>query len=173
MQLEIQIQSVSDVVTNSSSEVFSIYTDLHKDELLKLLKTIHEKHNILTWEQYKKLPIKERKHYDVESGMGGILEVKTFEDSYQEYLQWVPENKKHLYTKEIHALGSELSVEELEKRVIIDIDNGFQGTINWIIENLYVVGADESVVFNKEGRVIKLLGYDEESYTIDEKSNKI
>lgn len=172
MLLEIQIQSISDVVTNSSSEVFSIYTDLHKDELLNLLKTVHKKHNTLTWEQYKKLPPEEKKHYDVESGMGGILEVKTFEDSYQEYLQYVPKNKKHLYTKEIHALGSELSVEELEKRVTIDIDEGFQGTINWILENLYVVGTSRPVVTNKEGRVIKLLDWDEESY-VDENDNKI
>ena len=38
----------------------------------------------------------EKEKYDICSGMGGILEVKTFDDYYQEYLSYIPENKKTL-----------------------------------------------------------------------------
>ena len=41
MYLEIGIQSVSDIITNSSSEIFSVYSDLSKEELLDLLRKVN------------------------------------------------------------------------------------------------------------------------------------
>lgn len=37
MQLSIKVQSISDVITNSSSEIFSIRTDMPKKELQSLI----------------------------------------------------------------------------------------------------------------------------------------
>lgn len=174
MQLSIKVQSISDVITNSSSEIFNVRTDLPKEELLTLLKKIHSQFEYKgSWSEWVNLPSKEQEKYDCESGMAGILEVRTFDDDYQECLSYVPENKKHLYTKEIHALHNRGSVEELEKEVSIHIDHCFTHTIDWILKNLFVVDCDCPVARNKEGKVIKLLSWGEDDYIVDDDGNKI
>lgn len=174
MQLSIKVQSISDVITNSSSEIFSIRTDMPKKELQSLIEKVHSqfKYNG-SWEKWSKMSDEEKEKYDTSSGMGGILEIKTFDDYYQESLSYIPENKKHLYTKEVHAAGSKKSVEELEKEISIDIDHSFIHTIDWILKNLFVVDCDCPVARNKEGRVVKLLGWNEDDYIVDNDGNKI
>lgn len=174
MQLEVKIQSISDLITNSSSEVFSIYSDLPKNKVEDLLESVHNKFDFKgSYSEFRELSEEERKKYDNYSGEGGVIEVETFEDSYQYDLRYIPENKKHLYTREIHAMYSSLSVEELQKRLTVRIDQGFYATINWMIENLYVVEVDANCVKNEKGRVIKLLPWGEDSYVVDENGNKI
>lgn len=174
MQLTIKIQSISDIITNSSSELFSIRTDLSKKELQSLLEKIHNQYNYTgTWEEWYELSNSEKEKFDYSSGMGGILKVETFDDKYQEQLQYIPSNKKHLFTKEIFSLFYEKSLEELEKELTVDIDEKFTCTINWIINNLYVVDSNcHPSVKNKEGRVVKLLSWDEEDYILDNKIEK-
>lgn len=174
MQLSIKVQSISDVITNSSSEIFSIRTDMPKKELQSLIEKIHSQFEYNgSWEKWSKMSNEEKEKYDTSSGMGGILEIKTFDDYYQESLSYIPENKKHLYTKEVHAVGSKKSVEELEKEISIDIDHSFIHTIDWILKNLFVVDCDCPVARNKEGRVVKLLGWNEDDYIVDDDGNKI
>lgn len=174
MQLSIKVQSISDVITNSSSEIFSIRTDMPKKELQSLIEKIHSQFEYNgSWEKWSKMSDEEKEKYDTSSGMGGILEIKTFDDYYQESLSYIPENKKHLYTKEVHAVGSKKSVEELEKEISIDIDHSFINTIDWILKNLFVVDCDCPVARNKEGRVVKLLGWNEDDYMVDDDGNKI
>lgn len=174
MQLSIKVQSISDVITNSSSEIFSIRTDMPKKELQSLIEKVHSqfKYNG-SWENWVEMSDEEKEKYDISSGMGGILEVKTFDDYYQEYLSYIPENKKHLYTKEVHAIGNKKPLEELEKEINVDIDHGFTHTIDWILENLFVVDCECLVARNKEGRVVKLLSWNEDDYIVDDDGNKI
>lgn len=91
MQLSIKVQSISDVITNSSSEIFSIRTDMPKKELQSLIEKVHSqfKYNG-SWENWVEMSDEEKEKYDISSGMGGILEVKTFDDYYQEYLSYIP-----------------------------------------------------------------------------------
>lgn len=171
MYLEIGIQSVSDIITNSSSEIFSVRSDLSKSELLSLLNGVNSKFRYNG--DWYKLPKEEQVKYDHSTGMGGILEIRTFDDIHKECLKWIPDNKKHLYTKEICSLQYKEPLEELEKRLEISIDEGFSHTIDWILENLYVADCDHQCVRNREGRVLKLLGWDEEDYVVDDNGNKI
>lgn len=55
----------------------------------------------------------------------------------------------------------------------MDIDHGFTHTIDWILKNLFVVDCDCPVARNKEGRVVKLLGWNEDDYIVDDDGNKI
>ena len=165
MYLEIGIQSVSDIITNSSSEIFSVYSDLSKEELLDLLRKVNSKYCYKgSYEDWLKLSKEEQSKYDQCSGMGGELEVQTFDDIYQKDLKYIPDNKKPFYTKEIYSLHYEEPLEELEKRLTINIDDGFTHTINWILENLYVVGCNyDDCVKDENGRVIKL--FEEPTYS--------
>lgn len=160
MQLSIKVQSISDVITNSSSEIFSIRTDMPKKELQSLIENSQFKYNG-SW-----VEMSDEEKYDISSG--GILEVKTFDDYYQEYLSYIPENKKHLYTKEVHAIGNKKPLEELEKE--ISVDHGFTHTIDWILENLFVVDCECPVARNKEERVVS---WNEDDYIVDDDGNKI
>lgn len=176
MQLKIRIQSFSGIITNSSSEVFSIRTESTKEELKALIKAIHEdflyKGN---WSDYHNLEQEEKDKYDHYSGDGGRIDVENFEDRYKNYLKyWVPEDKKELYTKEIYSLTEDGSLEEQQKTLKVYLDEGFTRTLDWIIKNLYVIDIEcESCVKNTEGRVLKLLPWNEDSYIVDENGNKI
>lgn len=169
MQISIRVQSSSDIITNSSSEVFTIYSDKSKSQLLKLLEQMHDQFDYNgSWEDWNRLSPEEKAKYDHLTGMGGWIEIKTFDDYYQEYLSKVPDSKKHLYTKELHSIFFEETVEELEKRIDIIIDEGYTRTIDWIIKNLYVIDADNEVIKNKDGRVVKLVKWEEDaSYNPD------
>lgn len=104
MKLIFNIQSFSDIITNSSSELFVIETNTPVDELLNIIENIHEQFKFKgDFEEWVKLPSCERSKYDINSGEGGLLTI----------------NK------------SKYGVE-------IEIDKGFNGTINWIIKNLCV-----------------------------------
>lgn len=165
MQLSIKVQSISDVITNSSSEIFSIRTDMPKKELQSLIEKVHSqfKYNG-SWENWVEMSDEEKEKYDISSGMGGILEVKTFDDYYQEYLSYIPENKKHLYTKEVHAIGNKKPLEELEKEISVDIDHGFTHTIDWILENLFVVDCECPVVDYRKKEDEDKIWYSEEEW---------
>lgn len=169
MRLIIKIQSFSDIITNSSSELFSVYSDMPKRKLQALLEEVHKANELYDVEKWDELSDEEKREYDGITGTGGELTVYSFDDRYYDELKHIPENKKHLYTKEVHVMYEEEPLEELEKRLVIDIDEGFHKTIKWIIENLYVVDTSgHPCARNKEGRVVKLLKWDEDDYVIEE-----
>lgn len=95
--------------------------------------------------------------------MGGELEILTFDDLYTRYkFDEIPENKREFFTKEIYSLMFKESIEELEKRLWIDIDEARRGTIQWIINNLNVIGCTGYCRIDPETkRVVELVGYSE------------
>ena len=95
--------------------------------------------------------------------MGGELEIQTFDDLYTRYkFDEIPENKREFFTKEIYSLMFKESIEELEKRLWIDIDEARRGTIQWMIDNLNVIGCTGCCRIDPETkRVVELIGYSE------------
>ena len=150
MKLLVKFQSISDVITNSSSELFTIVDDRPFEEVKELVESIG-KHN---WGAAK----------DSSSGEGGKLEVSNWEDKYNDWLKWAVSSKKlDLATPEVWALQCDESLEELQKSIWISVDWNREATIDWIIKNLWVYDADGGC-FEKDpntGRVIKRITYEE------------
>lgn len=142
MELQIRIQSFSDIITNSSSETFIINKSENTKEISELIKKIGEEHWYKgSWSDWEKLSKEEQEKYDTSSGMGGDIEVKDWESLYEEYKEYIPENKKGLYTPEVWSLNFPESLEELKNRIWINIDWSRRATINWILHNLWVTDA--------------------------------
>ena len=161
--IDIKIQSFSDIITNSSSEIFSIRTKNTKDEIEALISTIHKGFLYKgDWNDYYNLEKEERAKYDHFSGDGGRIDVKNFDDRYKEFLEYfIPEDKKELFTKEIYSLLEEGSTEEQKGTLNVYLDEGFTRTLDWIIENLYVTDIEGRLVEKVDGRVVKLLPWDD------------
>lgn len=161
--IDIKIQSFSDIITNSSSEIFSIRTKNTKDEIEALISTIHKGFLYKgDWNDYYNLEKEERAKYDHFSGDGGRIDVKNFDDRYKEFLEYfIPEDKKELFTKEIYSLFEEGSTEEQRGILKVYLDEGFTRTLDWIIENLYVTDIEGRLVEKVDGRVVKLLPWDD------------
>ena len=76
MKLIIAIQSASDIITNSSSEVFLCQnnTDMSIQELKNFLYEYNRANQFTgDWETWQKMSLKERNKYDISGGMGGYL----------------------------------------------------------------------------------------------------
>ena len=85
MRLGIKLQSVSDIITNSSSEVFVVKATTPVNDLVNLIEQVANKNYFDgDWDEWEKLSDEERAKYDSSSGMGGELEIKTFDDYYNE-----------------------------------------------------------------------------------------
>lgn len=162
MQITVLAQSTSNLITNSSSEIFQIITDTPCEQIKQTIEKVVKANEFKgEWEEWHDMPDEKKKLYDSCTGMGGYLEVWDFETRYQEALSCVPDNKKHLYTREVHACGDPTPLETLQKYTTIDIDEGYTHTIDWIIKNLYVVDCDtHNCKKNEEGRIIALLRRD-------------
>ena len=161
--IDIKIQSFSDIITNSSPEVFRVHTKNTKDEIKALISTIHKEFLYKgDWNDYYNLEKEERAKYDHFSGDGGRIDVKNFDDRYKEFLEYfIPEDKKELFTKEIYSLFEEGSTEEQRGTLKVYLDEGFTRTLDWIIENLYVTDIEGRLVEKVDGRVVKLLPWDD------------
>lgn len=150
MNVLVRIQSISDIITNSSSELFAIIDDRPFEEVKRIIKEVG-KSNLSSI-------------HDGFSGEGGTLEVHNWEDLYNEWLKyWIPENKKSQATPEIWALQYKDSLEDLKKQILIKIDWSREHTIDWILENLWVIDVDCGY-FEKDpetGRIIKRITYEE------------
>lgn len=164
MELQIKIQSFSDIVTNSSSETFILNSSENFKEISSLLKKIGEEHWYKgSWSDWDNLPKEEQEKYDTGSGMGGDIEVRNWESLYEEYKEYIPENKKDLYTPEVWSLNFPESLEELKNTLWISIDWSRKGTINWILQNLWVTDAYEGF-YRREpstGRIIEKITEEE------------
>ena len=161
--IDIKVQSFSDIITNSSSEVFRVSTKNTKDEIKALISTIHKEFLYKgDWNDYYNLEKEERAKYDHFSGEGERIDVKNFDDRYKEFLEYfIPEDKKELFTKEIYSLLEEGSTEEQRGTLKVYLDEGFTRTLDWIIENLYVTDIEGGLVEKVDGRVVKLLPWDD------------
>lgn len=77
MRIGIDLQSVSDIITNSSSEVFTVKAEMPISELKRLITEIADKNYFKgSWEEWEKLPDEEMNKYDSSSGMGGNWKYK-------------------------------------------------------------------------------------------------
>lgn len=164
MELQIRIQSFSDIITNSSSETFIINNSENFKEISSLLERIGEEHWYKgPWSDWDNLSEEEQEKYDTSSGMGGDIEVWNWEVMYNECKESIPKNKRDLYTPEIWSLNYPESLDELKKKIWIDIDWNRKYTINWILHNLWVTNAYDGY-YKREpltGRIIEKITREE------------
>ena len=120
----IQIQSVSDIITNSSSEVFLCQnnTTMSMQELKDFLYEYNRSNQFTgDWETWQKMSPEERDKYDTSGGMGGLLEIYSYKELDDDY--WIKKYIKRTYN-------------DPENCLIVDTDWCHKATIKWITENL-------------------------------------
>ena len=139
---KIQIQSVSDIITNSSSETFMVTNiDTPKDVLLTELESVNKTFprwfdDFKDYQEYYKLPEEEKRKYENCSGEGGRLEVWDWKKQMEYWMDWaIVEEKRDQVTPEIWALSEKGSLEELQKTLWVCIDEGFHNTLNYFLKN--------------------------------------
>lgn len=134
MKYLIKIQSFSDIITNSSSEVFLVKKseDTSFDELKNFLMDFHEEHLYKgDWDKWDKMSYNERVQFDSCSGMGGIFELQTYEDALNSPSEWGWSNTSYFD-----------EVEDKDKYLLVDTDHSHYATNNWIETNLNAIRVD-------------------------------
>lgn len=129
IKLVVKIQSTSDIITNSSSEVFLCKkTDNAPiEELKKFLIQYHNDHKYKgSWSNFDRLSQEEQDAFDIEGGMGGEFELTTFKDA--EGDPWRKELFQYL--------------DDPQNYLFIRTDQCHYATIKWIRENLNIVYSD-------------------------------
>ena len=130
MRLIIAIQSASDIITNSSSEVFLCQnnTTMSIQELKDFLYEYNRSNQFTgDWETWQKMSQEERNDYDMGSGMGGFLEICLYDELDDDY--WLKKLINERYDNPKQCL-------------IVDTDWCHNATIAWITENLNAINAD-------------------------------
>jgi hypothetical protein len=123
VKLLIKIQSASDIITNSSSEVFLCKntTDMTAEQLKDFIYQYNEEHQYTgDWEEYCDMEREEKEKYDVGGGMGGFLDVKTYKEAMEDEYDYV-------YFEDL---------KDPESYILVDTDWCHLATIKWITENL-------------------------------------
>ena len=130
MKLIIAVQSASDIITNSSSEVFLCQnnTTMSIQELKDFLYEYNRSNQFTgDWETWQKMSQEERNNYDMGGGMGGFLEICTYDELRDGH--WL---KEHI---EEHC-------DNPKQYLVVDTDWCHNATIAWITENLNAITAD-------------------------------
>ena len=146
----IAIKNISDVITNSSSEVFMLQTD----GVIKGIKNNIEKyHNEHMWyhNDFSELPddIKQllggedilneaEKMLNESSGEGGEINIYDWEDAYNGYCKIYKKHSKS-FTPEQWAKKFDIPLEELKKIIVVDVDWAAKVTISMLKERYNVV----------------------------------
>lgn len=156
--LRLKFQSVSDIITNSSSELFQLKSDLTFETVKEMIEAEGRKNRAACPDKYWELPWKEQKKFDGCSGCGGKLEVLSWEDVFKRHAEWscVP-SKIDQFTPEMWALEYEESLDELKSMVWIDIDWKRYATMKFILENFWVTYADGNHYWQKDPETDKLV----------------
>lgn len=150
--MKLRIKSISDVITNSSSEVFVIKSDKKPNLDLKKYITEHCADNIwdnlyvfdkipkgLRWLFTKDLITLIKENCNGTSGVGGDCEVYTWEDGYELYKR---KQHKPKLTPEQWARDLGYSFEELKKIAVVDIDWACKATINMMEQEFTILDGD-------------------------------
>ena len=127
--VDIKIQSISDIITNSSSEVFICRkTDNTPiEELKNFLIQYHNDHKYDGyWSDFDQLNREEQDTFDIRSGMDGEFNLATFKDTEDD--PWL----KNLFQK----------LDDPKNCLFIHTDQCHYATIKWIRENLNIVYSD-------------------------------
>lgn len=162
-----KIKSQTDVITNSSSELFTIKAPgKTKVEILDILTEYHKSKVKNRPENIRDLPWSEKIKYDLDdSGMGGILEVKDFKDEYEEHKSSLPINKQSQFTEEMFSLYSIYSLEEQKEILRVDIDENFLATCQFMFDNFEVLENYSGLVrgvYDKDGlKIIRTTDWEE------------
>lgn len=130
MKLIIAIQSASDIITNSSSEVFLCQnnTTMSMQELKDFLYEYNRSNQFTgNWKTWQKMSPEERDKYDTSGGMGGFLEICSYDELDDDY--WLKKLINERYDNPKQCL-------------LVDTDWCHNATIAWITENLNAVYAD-------------------------------
>lgn len=129
IKLLIKIQSQSDLITNSSSEVFicKVQEGWDIDQFKQLIEDYHKEHQYEgDWDEFRSLSPEERDNYDVSGGMGGEFVIYSYGgpyiDSDGDESDWVEEYFKGLNNPQDY--------------ILIDTDWCHRATINWLINDL-------------------------------------
>lgn len=123
VKLLIKVQSVSDIITNSSSEVLLCQnnTNLTLEQLKNFIEVYHATHDYKdSWEDWQKMTPAQRRNYDTSSGTGGFFEVTFFKD--------LPEDDWYRQCW--------MDVEDKDNCLLVDTDWSHEATIDWLKENL-------------------------------------
>lgn len=170
---KIQIQSVSDIITNSSSETFMVTNiDTPKEVLLTELESVNKTFprwfNVFKdYQEYYKLPEEEKRKYENCSGEGGRLEVWDWKKQMEYWMDWaIVEEKRDQVTPEIWALSEKGSLEELQKTLWVCIDEGFHNTLNYFLKNYEIYEQNCSSFFHARkdpstNRILEKVSYEE------------
>lgn len=140
MVYRVKIQSTSDLITNSSSEVFVIKaSDFSFKEVKELIestaKVCHEAYDKDWRNNYKKSWDQlEKENMDGISGMGGELNIMSWKERYEYITEWDSN-----YTLEKFAKDEGIDIEHLDQYIWINIDWNRRGTIQFIYDNFEVV----------------------------------
>lgn len=143
MRIVVRFQSISDIITNSSSEVFVVKKGASsveevKDFIETAAKSYAEAYDKDWQNSYKKSWKQlEEEGLDGNSGMGGELSIYSFEEMYESYAKYHPNP-----TIEDFADYHGLPVEGLDKYVWIDVDWSRRATIKFIHDYFEVVEND-------------------------------
>lgn len=148
--IKILVQSISDLITNSSSEIFAVKSDESLENLEWVIRNEAKKN--------------EASGEDNCSGEGGLLEFYTWEDRFTQWKEcYIASSKQDMATPEMWSLCYNESLDTLKKTIWVDIDHSFKGTIDFILENFYVYDANGGL-FEKDpetGRILRSVSYDE------------
>lgn len=166
MILNIKLQSFSDIITNSSSEIFTIQNpDKSPEEIISLLRELSKK-NRHPYEsctdpkertELVKDYYKNERNYNSETGEGGIIKVLSFKERKQKFTEdFIDESKRESFTDDAYSIFELGTLEEQKKSYDIIIDEGYQKVIDFMIKNFYVTFVSEPYIVNKSGRVIGL-----------------
>jgi hypothetical protein len=130
MKLIIAIQSASDIITNSSSEVFLCQnnTTMSIQELKDFLYEYNRSNQFTgDWETWQKMSPEERDKYDTSGGMGGFLEICSYDELDDDY--WLKKLINECY-------------DNPKQYLVVDTDWCHNATIAWITENLNAINTD-------------------------------
>jgi len=157
------VKSVSNAITNSSSEVFLVKSERPSEDVKELILAFSK----IAWEDDKikdrKFPRKLRNiitedkldlstdEYEQSSGMGGDIDVTDFNDAACEY--------KKFYRKDIgeELKKKNLTEEELSHYVLVDIDWARRKTIQFIQNNFIAYNCDIQLT-EKEENIYEIMG---------------